>query len=171
MNVNPRMGYATAPEGVGKASDVAAKGRSFVQRRLGASSMAIPDLRTLHMGTAAFTADEWWSTTIFLCWSKRWVVALPLAVLIPLALWARSHAGGSRLCLSPRWWSRGRSQVGSYRRSSEEAMRIARRGLRVLTCNTFGSNLKEPALEQLIAQTLPDIVALQECSSPQAESI
>jgi endonuclease/exonuclease/phosphatase (EEP) superfamily protein YafD len=93
----------------------------------------------------------------------RWVVLVPLVVLAPLAAIARSWRAGGILAaaalvvmgpvmggtVSPAIW--GGSDNGA--------------ALRVLTCNTDGRNLQRREIELLVAQTLPDIVALQEAEA------
>ncbi len=116
-----------------------------------------------------FTADNWWVSTIFL-FGPRWVVALPLVPLVPLALVGRSWRlvlslvvaalivaapimGGT---ISPIAWA--------SRKDNGET-------LRVMTCNTDGPSLHSDALKVLIAQTAPDIVALQEYPTPDANNV
>jgi vancomycin resistance protein VanJ len=101
--------------------------------------------------------DRWWFATVIL-FGPRWLCALPLAVLAPAAvlfqrrlLWVLATAAivvfvpVMGLCIP---WARLAAGDGP--------------SLRVLTCNVKGQ-CNNAALDDLIEQTAPDIVALQGC--------
>jgi vancomycin resistance protein VanJ len=104
--------------------------------------------------------DRWWLGTLLL-YGPRWVWAVPLAGIAPLALrdarvrWPALLAVvvlfGAILPCSITW--------GGIR-STE----IAPGTIRVLSCNVEGRNLNAPALRALIEDLKPDVVALQEWS-------
>ena len=103
--------------------------------------------------------DRWWPATMLL-FGPRWILLLPLSVLIPLAT-----------ALRRRWlWSLLATVLliaGPFM-----DLRITSRGLfpedrqplsvRVLTLNTHFTAVDALQLKQLIDQSKPDIVALQE---------
>jgi vancomycin resistance protein VanJ len=115
-----------------------------------------------------FTADNWWAGTAFL-YGPRWVLAAPLLLLAPLALVARSWRSVACLAIAG-LIAAGPITGGTV--SPQTLWQSHERGhIRVLTCNTDGSNLNGAALEALIAQTLPDIVLLQESNAAQSDRI
>ena len=104
--------------------------------------------------------DCWWPTTLVL-FGPRWVWALPLAALVPLAvglsrrhLWVLLNASvvvvGPIMGFCVPW----------RRDLMDDAGAVA---VRVLTCNGGGSNLRALDLITLVEQVRPDIVVLQEC--------
>jgi endonuclease/exonuclease/phosphatase (EEP) superfamily protein YafD len=105
-----------------------------------------------------FAGDRWWFATVML-FGPRWLCAVPLAVLLPAAalfrrrmLWVLAAAAIvvvgpiMGLCLP---WARLAAGDGP--------------SLRVLTCNVKGKCCNNAALDNLIEQTAPDVVALQGC--------
>jgi endonuclease/exonuclease/phosphatase (EEP) superfamily protein YafD len=106
-------------------------------------------------------SDRWWLATV-LMFGPRWMLALPLAVLVPAALLLRprllgwSLLGGflvavpiMNLCVP---WRPLLQSPGYFR-------------VRVLSCNVHYHELDALSLNQLIAEVEPDIVALQSWSS------
>jgi endonuclease/exonuclease/phosphatase (EEP) superfamily protein YafD len=105
--------------------------------------------------------DQWWPAT-FLLFGPRWVLALPLAALVPGALLLRQRrllavvGLSAGLVLGPVMglcipWRR-------FLLASPPGMR-----LRVLTCNMhYQKNLDSTPLDDLLATSQPDVVALQE---------
>jgi vancomycin resistance protein VanJ len=104
-------------------------------------------------------SDRWWAATLLL-YFPRWPWALPLAVLLPAAagccrrlLWLLAPVlvlvlvGLMGLCLP--WGVLSGAGPGG-------------RTLRVLTCNVHRGELDPAALGRLIADTGPDVVALQD---------
>ena len=102
--------------------------------------------------------DRWWLGTLFL-FGPRWVWWVPMLVLAPAACLWRPRAVGvlAVAALVALWplmglhlsWRVAPAAPGSPR-------------LRVLTCNVHSFALDRRALARLIAQTQPDVVALQE---------
>ena len=115
-----------------------------------------------------FEGDRSWLGAIAI-FSPRWVVLLPLAPLVPLALafnrrclWILAVASAVALfwvmglCLPWRaLFAPGRSALA----------------VRVLTCNVHGQALDSSQLADLIAAVHPDIVVLQEWIPPYVSSI
>lgn len=106
-------------------------------------------------------SDQWWLGTVFM-FGPRWMLALPLAVLTVAALVLRpkllglSLLGGflvavpiMNLCVP---WRPLLQSPGFFR-------------VRVLSCNIHYHELDALALNQLIAEVQPDIVALQSWTS------
>jgi endonuclease/exonuclease/phosphatase (EEP) superfamily protein YafD len=105
-----------------------------------------------------FGADRWWPATILL-FGPRWILALPLLVLIPATVFlARRAVWLLVVCLvfilgplagfSVPW--------RVYAASEEPGISI-----RVLSFNVHFNKLDVSALSELIEQTQPDVVALQ----------
>lgn len=102
--------------------------------------------------------DRWWPATLLL-FGPRWVAAVPLVILVPLALWfnrrlliplilvtALVFGPLMGLCLP------GRSEPSAMGKT-----------VRVITCNVQGGEFRKPELAELVRDTRADIVALQEC--------
>ncbi len=106
------------------------------------------------------TADRWWAMTVFL-FGPRWIVATPLLLLVPLALWVRSRWSIALLAVSGLIIA-GPITGGTISPSIQLSDTQDKGRIRVLTSNTDGSDLNIPALKALIASTRPDIVFLQE---------
>lgn len=102
--------------------------------------------------------DRWWPAT-FLLFAPRWLAALPLAVLLPLAVWR------NRLALFP-LLAGGAVVLGPFmglQFNPGASGHPGGRTLRVLTCNVEGGSFDAKVLAALIDGTGADIVALQEC--------
>jgi len=109
-------------------------------------------------GLLLLGGDRWWLATVVL-FGPRWLLAIPLAVLVPLAALTR------RRMLWPLLLA-GVVLLGPILRLCLPWGRLAAPGvpaLRVLTCNVDGEAVDVAALAALIRETAPDIVALQEC--------
>lgn len=106
--------------------------------------------------------DRWWPATLFL-FGPRWIVGLPLILLLPIARFGR-HFSLSALIISVivLLFPVMNLQVPVSRLLSDEP----RQTLRILTCNTHGKELDPKALARVIEKNNPDIVALQEWYSP-----
>jgi vancomycin resistance protein VanJ len=121
----------------------------------------------------AVAGDRWWVGTILL-FGPRWLWAVPLPLLVgaavavrkladwrittPLVLAVLLVAGPvTGLCL-PLFAASSGSQPQHLR-------------IRVLSCNTGGGGLNPGALERLIVETWPDVVALQEWTPPKETSL
>lgn len=104
-------------------------------------------------------ADLWWPATLFM-FSPRWVLTLPLVLLLPAAVlwrrWALVPLGPAIVlvfgpvtgfCIP--WRSAwGRAPEGIH--------------LRLLTCNMHNSHTGPEALDRLMTEVHPDLVAVQE---------
>ncbi len=115
-----------------------------------------------------FAGDRWWIATLVL-FGPLWVFALPLGILLPLALFMRRRSlpvlllGGlivvlpiMDFCIPWRPFV-SKSPAGTP--------------LRVLTCNTHYRLLNPKALADLIDATHPDVIALQEWPSHNAKPV
>jgi endonuclease/exonuclease/phosphatase (EEP) superfamily protein YafD len=106
-----------------------------------------------------FAADLWWPATVFL-FSPRWLLAVPLAVLIPAAgLWRRRSLlllGAAALVVAGPVTG-GRIPWGRLVGSTPQGPH-----LRVMTCNMHYRNVNPAPLMALVEAVRPDIVALQE---------
>ncbi|HJT76326.1 MAG TPA: endonuclease/exonuclease/phosphatase family protein [Gemmataceae bacterium] len=104
-------------------------------------------------------AEHWWLSALLL-FGPRWVLAVPLAALLPAAAVCR------RTMLAPLFLAAavlGGPILGfcvPTARLFRPPRPLAR--VRVLTCNTDGDNLHPRDLRLLLAETGPDVVALQE---------
>jgi endonuclease/exonuclease/phosphatase (EEP) superfamily protein YafD len=102
--------------------------------------------------------DRWWLATVML-FGPRWLYAIPWVAIVPVAALVRPRllwplAGAALVLLGPIMglclpWARLVALDGPT--------------IRVLTCNVKGKCTNNQTLDQLINQTLPDIVALQGC--------
>ena len=113
-------------------------------------------------------ADRWWPATLLL-FGPRWLLLLPLAVLLPAALALRRTllaplAGAALIVLFPVMGLR----LG-WRSWLDEA--DAGPALRVVTLNAGGSDALGLELPHRIRDWSADIVALQECGSALAGTI
>lgn len=106
-------------------------------------------------------ADRWWPATLFL-FGPRWVLLLPLAALIPLALKRRAPllliplTIGGAIVLFPVMGLR----LGSLSRAGSDEGAAT---LRVVTLNTDGALGPALDLPFRLEEWRADIVALQEC--------
>jgi vancomycin resistance protein VanJ len=112
--------------------------------------------------------DRWWPATLVL-FGPRWLFAIPLAVLTPVALLIRRRslcvlmvAGGIVVFPLMNFQVPWRSLTQPDRHGAV---------VRVLTCNTHGKALDAAAFAVLVEQTHPDIVALQEWSTSNAATV
>jgi vancomycin resistance protein VanJ len=108
-----------------------------------------------------WASDRWWFATLLL-YAPRWIWALPFAALVPAAVWLRPRLLVLLLVVLG-------VVVGPVMGFCVPTDRLfadfpAERGIRILTCNTEGSYLNGAALAALIAESRPDVVALQEWS-------
>jgi vancomycin resistance protein VanJ len=106
-----------------------------------------------------FTADRWWVGSL-LMYGPQWFGLLPLAVLVPLALYFRRRLIwpamiGLVVLAVPVMGFR----VSGFPAGEGDAGAPT---IRILTCNCNGGNLDSARLAELVARTRPDIVALQE---------
>jgi vancomycin resistance protein VanJ len=106
----------------------------------------------------AAAADRWWLGTVIL-FSPRWIWGLPLVILVPAALWRQRR---SLWLLVPAALIVTGPLMGlclSWQATADEAP--AGRKLRVLSCNVHYKALDKLTLGPLLAETRPDVVALQ----------
>jgi vancomycin resistance protein VanJ len=118
-------------------------------------------------------ADDAWPAT-FLLYSPRWVFALPLLVLAPLAVAARSwRAGGAVLAAGVVVTVPFLGLVVSVYPLLDDASELGR--IRVLTCNAQGSlgvrATDASPLHALVDEWKPDLVFLQESDPISAASV
>ena len=103
--------------------------------------------------------DRWWPATVVL-FGPRWILLFPLIALLPLAFvfrrrWLLGLLGIAMLVLGPLADLRVTWKGISPKEKSASAIRI-------LTLNTHFEAVNPVQLKQLIDQTAPDIIALQE---------
>jgi endonuclease/exonuclease/phosphatase (EEP) superfamily protein YafD len=113
-------------------------------------------------------ADLWWPATL-LQFGPRWVAALPLALLLPAALLLRRRSlvpllvGG----LVVAWpLMNFRIPWGRLCDGTPQGMSV-----RVLTCNMHYHTTDSTPLDDLVADTHPEIVVLQEWSDGNASAL
>jgi vancomycin resistance protein VanJ len=119
------------------------------------------------MGLAALTvslwtlADKWWPATVLL-FSPRWVLALPLLLLLPLAVAAHRRSlitlGAAALLLI---WPLLGLRIPLHRAATDGSTSF----LRVLTCNVHRRQLNAAEFKTLLDDVRPDVVALQDWTS------
>jgi len=103
-------------------------------------------------------ADRWWPATMLL-FGPRWIAALPLAPLLPLAVWSQPRLllpllVGAAIVFGP---------LMGLRIPLGKAVPAGGQVLRVLSCNLQAGDFSGPALTAAILDLRADIVALQEC--------
>ncbi|MCE1227779.1 MAG: endonuclease/exonuclease/phosphatase family protein [Geobacteraceae bacterium] len=103
-----------------------------------------------------FAGDRWWFGSLIL-FGPRWMLFLPLLVLMPLAAWCQRLALIPLIAASVVVAGPLMGFVVSMPSGNTE-----QRGLRIITCNTETGNAKK-RLERLVEESSADIVALQEC--------
>jgi vancomycin resistance protein VanJ len=113
-------------------------------------------------------AETWWPATMLL-FAPRWVFALPLAVLVPAALLARSRmigvvAAAALVVAGP---------VSGFNVPWPRLTSLAPTGkpFRVLTLNMHYSKADPAPFEELIAAVEPDVVAVQEWPASRKSSL
>ena len=104
---------------------------------------------------------EFWPVHLIL-YGPRWTAALPAILLIPPVAWLRFRWSGLALAVAVAsflgFWG-FTVPWGNLLSGAAEPNKT----LRVLTCNVQGKDLKIESLADLIKQTQPDVVCLQEC--------
>jgi vancomycin resistance protein VanJ len=109
--------------------------------------------------------DRWWPATLIL-FGPRWLMLLPLLVLVPLAARRERRQlivlfGAAVIVFGPVM----NLCVPLMRKVSKS------HAIRVLTCNIGGSELDTEKLRRLIRESGADIVALQECPEETAAKV
>ena len=112
-----------------------------------------------------------WAVTLFL-FSPRWVVALPLAILVPMTLmfrwrWAWIYLVHTMVILFPILGL----QIGKSSIQDLDGDVVNGQVLRVLTCNTGGGDLSQEMMVSLVEDHRIDVLLLQECERPIAKSL
>ena len=104
--------------------------------------------------------DLWWPVTLFL-FSPRWILALPIAILIPYALWEK------RLLLLPLVAALliVVGPIMGFTFPVTKRQVPGSKSLRIITCNLQNGEFDSYAFNSLIRDTQPEIVALQEFPS------
>jgi len=107
-------------------------------------------------------ADAWWLATLAM-FAPRWLLALPLAVLVPAAVFVRLRSLG--LLLLAAMLIAG--PVMGFCAPWHQLVQSSPGGtpFRVLTCNMHYSRGDPGPLDELVAATNPDVVAVQEWSA------
>jgi endonuclease/exonuclease/phosphatase (EEP) superfamily protein YafD len=110
-------------------------------------------------------SDQWWPATVLL-FAPRWVLSLPLIVLVPLAAVFHRKSlvvlGVAGLVLTAGLLGYCYSLDGTSR-SKPEA------GVRLLSCNIHRSQLDVEAFKKLIDTVSPDAIVLQDWTSSHEE--
>ena len=110
---------------------------------------------------AKWSPADWWPVHLVL-YGPRWVLALPMLILVPAVAWRRS--GWSVLALEVA--AVGFLALWGLVVPIPAVIRDVWSGgprLRVLTCNVQFADLKVDVLAGLIREARPDLVLLQEC--------
>ncbi|WP_438021845.1 endonuclease/exonuclease/phosphatase family protein [Sorangium sp. So ce233] len=109
--------------------------------------------------------DRWWPATLFL-FGPRQVIALPLLVIVPAALLVQRRALiPAALASAIVVWP-----ILGFTVSLRALVGGAERGdLRVASFNTASRPMTMDRLKGFVAETRPDVLALQECATPEPE--
>lgn len=102
--------------------------------------------------------DRWWPATVIL-FSPRWVLALPLMILLPLAVWRNRNSFIPLLISTLVVFGPFMGMCLPLGKNTASGGTV----LRILTCNLNAGNFNTAALCTLIRDIKADIVALQEC--------
>ena len=114
--------------------------------------------------------DAWWPAT-FLLFSGRWVLLLPLVLLVPLGLLLLHPRAlltlgtGALVVVFPIMGLR------VHRVPSDRDILLTPGHLRIVTLNTSNSGRIAHDLPALLEEWKPDVVAFQECGSSVAEAV
>jgi vancomycin resistance protein VanJ len=113
-------------------------------------------------GAVSWSSPEFWPSHLFL-YGPRWVVCLPALLLVPAVIWLRLRWSALALAVAVVAF------VGIYGFNVPWTNLVpvggeSRPSLRLLTCNVQGQDLRTHDLAELIRETRPDVVFLQECS-------
>lgn len=118
--------------------------------------------------TALWTlSDQWWPATVLL-FSPRWVLALPMLLMIPLAAVFHRKSliplglGGTVLAFPLLGYCF--STAGISKERSVDA-------LRVMSCNVHRQQLDVARFRELITETNPDVIALQDWTSDHEDEL
>jgi endonuclease/exonuclease/phosphatase (EEP) superfamily protein YafD len=111
--------------------------------------------------TVRFAPPDFWLPGLFL-YGPRWIVCLPIVALVPLAIWLRSPWSGLGLLIATMPFA-GISGFNVPLNSIIASGAEPQPCLRLLTCNVQLTDLRTQDLADLIRETRPDVVMLQEC--------
>lgn len=134
--------------------------RRFAARLVGGAAWAYLLLAAAACPFVRYAGERWWPATLLLL-GPRWACAVPLAVLVPAALVARRRslavlAVATGVVVGP--------LMGfclPWRRVLPAPTGTGLR-LRVMTCNLHGRAADPRALAALVAESHPDVLALEE---------
>lgn len=105
-----------------------------------------------------YQGDRWWPATMVL-FGPRWLIAVPLILLLPIAPFARRRSVSALLiAIAVVLFPVMHFEIPVRRFLPGKPLNT----LRILTCNTHGRELDAEALARVIEETHPDIVNLQE---------
>lgn len=104
--------------------------------------------------------DVWWPATVLL-FSPRWVIALPMLALLPLAMVCNRKSlitltASTAMLIWP---------IMGLRLSRDQSADNRAPFLRVMTCNIHRHQLNADEFKSLVDQLRPDVIALQDWSS------
>ncbi|HBG07882.1 MAG: hypothetical protein A2075_18925 [Geobacteraceae bacterium GWC2_58_44] len=105
--------------------------------------------------------DHWWPATLLL-FGPRWIILLPLLLLIPLAVWYHAKLLIPLVIASLLMFSLFAGFNLPFNKVLSNTPE--KPALRVITCNIQSGNFDLSRLSSLISKSEADVVALQECS-------
>jgi endonuclease/exonuclease/phosphatase family metal-dependent hydrolase len=106
------------------------------------------------------TADDAWPATVLL-FGPRWVLAVPLVALVPLAAAARSWRAGVAAAVAAAVVA-GPLLGGTVSPAGLVGPPVDAARLRVVTWNAAGTPPDRPAVREFLAAVRPDVVVVQE---------
>ena len=110
---------------------------------------------------SAWSGPRFWPALLFL-FGPRWVVATPLILLVPLALWLRPKALILLILATPVLLGPVLGGRVPYR--TWIAPRGVGESFKVLTCNLLGTGGDAVALGRLIQEEAPEVIVITECA-------
>ena len=121
---------------------------------------------------ALFTVSEFWLPATLLAYGPRWVVLLPLAVLLPMALlFARTSvkllAVGALVAIMPIMGFRAAVPTAGFTPPAAPGANH----IRVLSLNAQGGAIVKLRLASILERYAPSIVAMQECGDELAATV
>jgi vancomycin resistance protein VanJ len=109
--------------------------------------------------------DRWWPATLVL-FGPRWLLSLPLLILVPLAAWRERRQLILLLVAAALLFGPVLGFCMSF-----PPMVSGQSSIKVLTCNIGGSGYDSEKLRRVIQESGVDIMALQECPRDTAEKV
>ena len=104
--------------------------------------------------------DRWWPATVLL-FSPRWVLSLPLILLVPMSIFHRRSLITLAAAAAILAWPIMGLRLSGWNAPTDNKTPF----LRVLTCNIHRQQLDESAFKVVLDELRPDVVALQDWSS------